>query len=85
MHAVATMILVACSLPCAGGQDASSATAVQALKDAVAGAVLVADETESPGLLLDRGTALLLGGNSKGAVDVLDAAIVAWEEEVRAQ
>lgn len=94
MKALATMMLVACSLPCAGGEDGSSAAAVQqrakALQEAgsrgggtVGGeALAVADGPESPGLLLDRGTALLLGGNSKDAVGVLDAAMAAWEEEV---
>lgn len=94
MRALATMMLVACSLPCTGGNDASSAAAVQQRAKALAGAggrgggavagaaLAVADETESPGFLFDRGTALLLGGNSKEAVGVLDAAIAAWEEEV---
>lgn len=94
IHALATMILVACSLPCTMGNDASSAAAVRrrakALEEASAtgggaagGAVLpVVDERPSPGLLLERGTALLRGGNSKDAVGVLDAAISAWEQEV---
>lgn len=85
MHALATMILVACSFPCAGGKGASNAAAVQqrakALEEAGA-AVPVADEQESPGMLLDRGAALLRGGHSREAVGVLDAAMAAWEEEV---
>lgn len=89
MHALATMILVACSLPCAGGKDASSAANVQqrakAMEDAGArggAALAVADQQDSPGVLLDRGTALLHGGHSSQAVGVLDAAMAAWEEEV---
>lgn len=94
MHALATMILVACAFPCAGGKGASSAAAVQrrakALEEAGArgggavggAAVPVADEQESPGMLLDRGAALLRGGHSREAVGVLDAAMAAWEEEV---
>lgn len=42
----------------------------------------VADQQDSPGVLLDRGTALLHGGHSSQAVGVLDAAMAAWEEEV---
>eukprot|EP00903_Cladosiphon_okamuranus_P011928 g11204.t1 len=88
------MILVACSLPCAGGKDASSASAVQqrakALEVAGAGGgrtvggaarVAVADEAESPGTLLDRGTELIRKQHWTEAVRVLDAAMSAWEEE----
>lgn len=95
MHALATMILVACSLPCAGGKDASSAAAVQqrakALEETGArgggaaggtAVLAVADETESPGMLLTRGTELLRGRHWTEAVVVLDAAMTAWEEEV---
>ncbi|CBJ27925.1 Pc13g00620 [Ectocarpus siliculosus] len=94
MHALAAMLLVACSFPCAVG-DGSSAAAVQqkakALRDAVEGnnrappaaePVVVAPERDSPGSLLDRGTALLYAGKSKDAVAALDAAITGWEEEM---
>lgn len=95
MHALTAMLLVACSFPCAVG-DGSSAAAVQqkakALRDAVEGnnrappaaePVVVAPERDSPGSLLERGTALLYEGNSKDAVAALDAAITGWEEEVQ--
>ena len=96
MHALATMILVACSLPCTGRKDASSAAAVQqrakALEEASArgggaavggaAALAVADDKESPGTLLDRGTALMRGSHWAEAIGVLDAAMTAWEEEV---
>lgn len=97
MHALAAILLVACSLPCASGNDASSAKAVKekarALFEAVQGnppaaaaaAVAAADnpaEWTRPGSLLDRGTALLYEGNSKDAVIALDAAILGWEAEV---
>ncbi|CAM9368018.1 unnamed protein product [Ectocarpus fasciculatus] len=90
MHALAAMLLVACSFPCTAG-DGSSAAAVQlkaqALREAVEGngapqPVVVAPERDSPGSLLERGTALLYEGNSKGAVAALDAAIAGWEEEM---
>ncbi|CAM9789777.1 unnamed protein product, partial [Ectocarpus sp. 12 AP-2014] len=93
MHALAAMLLVACSFPCTVG-DGSSAAAVQqkarALRDAVEGnrappaaePVVVAPERDSPGSLLERGTALLYEGNIKDAVVALDAAITGWEEEM---
>lgn len=94
MQALAAMLLVAGCLPCAVGNDGSSAAAVQQkakiFEEAGRGggaavlavAALPAAEAESPGSLLDRGTALVNEGNSREAVGVLDAAIALWEEEV---
>ena len=87
MKALATMLLVACSLPCTGATDGSSAAVRQRVaaleaRGAGGGISVSAAGSESAGLLLDRGTMLLLEGNSKDAVGVLDAAIAAWEEEV---
>ncbi|CAB1104457.1 unnamed protein product [Ectocarpus sp. CCAP 1310/34] len=94
MHALAAMLLVACSFPCAVGDGSSAAAVLQkakALRDAVednnrappaAHPVVVVPERDSPGSLLERGTALLYEGNSKDAVAALDAAITGWEEEM---
>lgn len=87
------VILIACSFPYAARSSEVSnvfpqqhrALAAEALKSNVEqgdGEVATVQD-ESPEELLARGTALLQDGNSKEAVDVLNAAVAAWKEQVR--
>lgn len=98
MKALTAMLIVAGCLPCAVGNDGSSAAAVRQkakrFEEAGRGggggggvapavaATALPAEAESPESLLKRGTAMLNEGLSKEAVGILDVAMALWDEEV---